>query len=61
MKFLHALSPRWNISLFHYRGMGANVLVGIQVPSNELDEFRYHANDLGYEYELETIMKHSSF
>ncbi|KAI3687868.1 hypothetical protein L1987_81571 [Smallanthus sonchifolius] len=57
MKFLHAFSPRWNISLFHYRAqgeMGANVLVGIQVPSNELDEFRYHANNLGFEFELET-------
>ncbi|KAL8481575.1 hypothetical protein ACS0TY_027908 [Phlomoides rotata] len=34
MKFLDALSPRWNISLFHYRGQGAtgaNALVGIQV------------------------------
>nr|GEY01048.1 threonine dehydratase biosynthetic, chloroplastic-like [Tanacetum cinerariifolium] len=57
MKFLHAISPRWNISLFHYRAqgeMGANVLVGIQVSSSELDEFRYHATSLGYEYELET-------
>ncbi|XP_076938826.1 threonine dehydratase 1 biosynthetic, chloroplastic-like [Bidens hawaiensis] len=57
MKFLHAFSPRWNISLFHYRAqgeMGANVLVGIQVPSNELDEFRYHAKNLGYEYAVET-------
>ncbi|KAL8245215.1 hypothetical protein R6Q59_011473 [Mikania micrantha] len=57
MKFLHAFSPRWNISLFHYRAQGetgANVLVGIQVLPNELDEFRHHANKLGYEYELET-------
>ncbi|KAI7751508.1 hypothetical protein M8C21_022420 [Ambrosia artemisiifolia] len=57
MKFLHAFSPRWNISLFHYRAqgeMGANVLVGIQVPSNELDEFRYHASNLGFEYAVET-------
>ncbi|XP_076884156.1 threonine dehydratase 1 biosynthetic, chloroplastic-like, partial [Bidens hawaiensis] len=56
MKFLHALSPRWNISLLHYHaqgGMGANVLVGIQVSSNDLDKFRYHANNLGYEYEVE--------
>ncbi|KAK9079366.1 hypothetical protein SSX86_001037 [Deinandra increscens subsp. villosa] len=56
MKFLHAFSPRWNISLFHYRAQGeagANVLVGIQVSSNELDEFRYHANNLGFDYELE--------
>jgi threonine dehydratase len=28
MKFLDAFSPRWNISLFHYRGQ-----VGIKKPS----------------------------
>ncbi|XP_071709716.1 threonine dehydratase 1 biosynthetic, chloroplastic-like [Rutidosis leptorrhynchoides] len=57
MKFLHTFSPRWNISLFHYRAQGeagANVLVGVQVSSSDLNEFRYHANNLGYEYELET-------
>ncbi|MED6182129.1 Threonine dehydratase biosynthetic, chloroplastic [Stylosanthes scabra] len=53
MKFLDSFSPRWNISLFHYRGMGetgANVLVGIQVPKNEMDEFHGSANRLGYDY-----------
>ncbi|KAL6519358.1 Threonine dehydratase biosynthetic, chloroplastic [Orobanche gracilis] len=57
IKFLDALSPRWNISLFHYRGQdetGANVLVGIQVARNEMDEFQNRADSLGYEYELET-------
>ncbi|KAH6797641.1 L-O-methylthreonine resistant 1 [Perilla frutescens var. hirtella] len=57
MKFLDALSPRWNISLFHYRGQGetgANVLVGMQVAQAEMDEFRHRANSLGYEYELES-------
>ena len=33
---------------------GANVLVGIQVPPIELNEFRYIANNLGYEYEIES-------
>ncbi|KAK4419295.1 Threonine dehydratase 1 biosynthetic, chloroplastic [Sesamum alatum] len=50
MKFLDALSPRWNISLFHYRAQGetgANVLVGIQVADTEMDEFRDRANSLG--------------
>ncbi|KAL2250702.1 UNVERIFIED_CONTAM: Threonine dehydratase 1 biosynthetic, chloroplastic [Sesamum indicum] len=50
MKFLDALSPRWNISLFHYRAqgeMGANVLVGIQVADTEMDEFRDRANSIG--------------
>ncbi|KAH6802701.1 L-O-methylthreonine resistant 1 [Perilla frutescens var. frutescens] len=57
MKFLDALSPRWNISLFHYRGQGetgANVLVGIQVSTGEMDEFRSRANSLGYEYAMES-------
>ncbi|XP_052149674.1 threonine dehydratase 1 biosynthetic, chloroplastic [Oryza glaberrima] len=53
MKFLDAFSPRWNISLFHYRAQGetgANVLVGIQVPPEEFDEFKSRADNLGYEY-----------
>ncbi|OMO84054.1 hypothetical protein COLO4_22266 [Corchorus olitorius] len=57
MKFLDAFSPRWNISLFHYRGQGetgANVLVGIQVAKSEMEEFLHHADSLGYDYELVT-------
>uniref|UniRef100_A0A0D9VY64 Threonine dehydratase n=1 Tax=Leersia perrieri TaxID=77586 RepID=A0A0D9VY64_9ORYZ len=53
MKFLDAFSPCWNISLFHYRAQGetgANVLVGIQVPQEEFDEFKSRADNLGYEY-----------
>ncbi|CAL4935570.1 unnamed protein product [Urochloa decumbens] len=53
MKFLDAFSPRWNISLFHYRAQGeagANVLVGIQVPWTDFDEFKNRADNLGYEY-----------
>ncbi|KAK7345449.1 hypothetical protein VNO77_16053 [Canavalia gladiata] len=55
MKFLDSFSPRWNISLFHYRGegeTGANVLVGIQVPKSEMDEFHDRANRLGYDYKV---------
>ncbi|PPD66417.1 hypothetical protein GOBAR_DD36707 [Gossypium barbadense] len=55
MKFLDTFSPRWNISLFHYRGQGetgANVLVGIQVSKSEEDEFIHCADSLGYEYVL---------
>jgi threonine dehydratase len=32
---------------------GANVLVGIQVPPEDSDEFRSRADNLGYEYVLE--------
>ncbi|KAF3514186.1 hypothetical protein HID58_053505 [Brassica napus] len=55
MNFLDSFSPRWNISLFHYRaegGAGANVLVGIQVSDQEIEEFRNRAQVLGYEYVL---------
>ncbi|KAK6140025.1 hypothetical protein DH2020_026241 [Rehmannia glutinosa] len=40
--------------LRHLGETGANVLVGIQVPDSEMDEFRDRANSLGYEYEVET-------
>ncbi|KAH9318547.1 hypothetical protein KI387_020316 [Taxus chinensis] len=56
MKFLDTFSPRWNISLFHYRAqgeMGANVLVGMQVPEEDLEEFSARASTLGYEYKDE--------
>ncbi|KAK1400240.1 Threonine dehydratase [Heracleum sosnowskyi] len=56
MKFLDAFSPCWNISLFHYRAQGeagANVLVGIQVPSEEMIEFQTRADNLGYCYTVE--------
>ncbi|MCY7315273.1 MAG: threonine ammonia-lyase, biosynthetic [Rubrivivax sp.] len=36
MRFLAALHPGWNISLFHYRNQGADygrILVGLQVPA----------------------------
>ncbi|KFK38389.1 hypothetical protein AALP_AA3G107100 [Arabis alpina] len=55
MNFLDTFSPRWNISLFHYRAQGetgANVLVGIQVLEQEMEEFRNRAQALGYEYFL---------
>lgn len=58
MKFLDAFSPRWNISLFHYRAQGdtgANVLVGIQVPHDEEVEFQGRADSLGYEYTVESL------
>ncbi|CAN1275862.1 Threonine dehydratase biosynthetic, chloroplastic [Linum perenne] len=57
MKFLDAFSPRWNITLFHYRGQGetgANVLVGIQVQQIEMGEFYTRANSLGYDFVVVT-------
>jgi threonine dehydratase len=57
MRFLSSMRSDWNISLFHYRNQGADygrVLVGIQVPKNEMTEFRNFLKKLGYPYAEET-------
>ncbi|CAE7237972.1 ilvA [Symbiodinium natans] len=43
LNFLENLPPGFNVSLFHYRGHGADaarVLVGLQVPAQRRSEFR---------------------
>lgn len=55
--FLQKLSPRWNISLFHYRNHGADygrVLVGLEVDDSEKVKFQQSLDELGYEYFDET-------
>ncbi|MBA3479906.1 MAG: threonine ammonia-lyase, biosynthetic, partial [Lautropia sp.] len=57
MKFLAAMSHNWNISLFHYRNHGddqGRVLVGMQVPASEREEFAAFLAGLGYRYWEET-------
>jgi threonine dehydratase len=57
LRFLEAVGPRWNISLFHYRNHGSDygrVLAGIQVPQAEREELRLHLNELHYPYVEET-------
>src|SRR5580698_4183257 len=57
LKFLKAVGPAWNISLFHYRNHGSDhgrVLAGIQVPSETLTDFFLHLNELQYAYIEET-------
>ena len=57
MKFLDSMRSDWNISLFHYRNHGADygrVLVGIQVPREEMRQFRAFLQKLGYPYADET-------
>ncbi|EIM21810.1 threonine dehydratase I [Wallemia mellicola] len=56
-KFLTALNPGWNISLFHYRNLGGDVskvLTGIQVPESDNDAFDKSLKDLDYHYVDET-------
>ncbi len=53
MRFLDSMAPNWNISLFHYRNQGGDVgriLVGLQVPPDEMDEFRRFLTTLGYRH-----------
>lgn len=52
-EFLNRLHPNWNISLFHYRNHGADhgrILVGIQVPDDELPAFDRFLSDIQYPY-----------
>lgn len=56
LKFLECMG-HWNISLFHYRNHGSDfgrVLVGIQVPDENRDEFNLNLDNLGYDYHEET-------
>lgn len=57
MKFLTAMNPTWNISLFNYRNYGADygsILVGIQVPKREMGDFKRFLARLGYPCSDET-------
>jgi threonine dehydratase len=57
LKFLDTMGHDWNISLFHYRNHGADngrVLVGMQVPPNQLQEFSIFLQALDYPYWDET-------
>ena len=51
VRFLEAMAPAWNISLFHYRGHGSDVgrvLVGMQVPPRDREAFDTFRDTLGY-------------
>ena len=51
MKFLNAMRPGWNITLFHYRNQGADygrILIGLQVPKADNASFSAFIKALGY-------------
>ncbi|MEK8045459.1 threonine ammonia-lyase, biosynthetic [Ideonella margarita] len=51
MRFLSAMHPDWNISLFHYRNQGADygrILVGIQVPKGDKKALKAFIDGLAY-------------
>ena len=57
MRFLSCMQPNWNISLFHYRNHGADygrILVGLQIPKNEMKTFREFLTNTGYPFQNET-------
>ena len=57
MKFLAAMQPGWNISLFHYRNQGADfgrILVGLQVPKLDSKAFKTFLDTVGYPHVEET-------
>lgn len=56
-RFLTALQPGFNISLFHYRNYGgdvAKVLVGIQVPEGREADLKGFLKQVGYPFSDET-------
>ncbi len=58
MRFLAAMHPGWNISLFHYRNQGADygrILVGIQVPDGDSAAFDEFVRTLGYPFVEESL------
>jgi threonine dehydratase len=51
LRFLSAMHPDWNISLFHYRNQGADygrILVGLQVPAGDEAAFARFLQALDY-------------
>ena len=56
-RFLAAMGADWNISLFHYRMQGGEfgrVLIGLEIPRGEEDQFRGFLAELGYRFVEET-------
>lgn len=56
--FLAAVSPRWNVTLFHYRAAGtrdAAVLLGMQVPAADADAFAAATASLGADFAFEAL------
>ncbi|MDJ0801090.1 MAG: threonine ammonia-lyase, biosynthetic [Calothrix sp. MO_167.B12] len=53
MQFFSNMSPNWNISLFHYRNNGSDygrIVLGMQVPPHEMEEWQAFLDTLGYPY-----------
>jgi len=56
LQFLKGMQSDWNISLFHYRNYGSEygrVLMGIQVPDADEEQFQAFLENTGYGYVAE--------
>ena len=56
LKFLRGMKTDWNISLFHYRNYGAEygrVLMGIQVPEEDMINFHRFLKSTAYPWQAE--------
>jgi threonine dehydratase len=57
MRFLDAMHPDWNITLFHYRNQGADygrILVGLQAPTSDRRALEQFLDQLGHPFVDET-------
>jgi threonine dehydratase len=57
LRFLQAIGTQWNISLFHYRNHGSDygrVLVGVQIPPEQREDFDLHVRELKFVFAEET-------
>lgn len=57
MRFLSGIPSQWNISLFHYRGIGADygdVLVGIQAAQQDRDVLESYLTEVGFPFRCES-------
>jgi len=55
--FLNSMTEHWNISLFHYRMHGGDfgrVLIGLEIPPEEKQEFQRFLEKLNYKYHEES-------
>jgi threonine dehydratase len=58
LAFLRAVSPRWNVSLFHYRAAGGpstSALLGVQVPTEDGAAFAAATASLGAEFQFSPL------
>ncbi len=57
MHFVSHMGPNWNLSMFHYRNQGADygrIVVAVQVPATERQDWQAFLQTLGYRYWDET-------